>query len=335
MNPDSSTPDPKDWSPKRVAIIGAGATGASLAAIIGRTVPTVLVCRNPDRAAELFRSGARARGLVEASSRPIIVTEVADLARIGGVSVIFVATKTTAIPAVAAALKPHLNAIADQPGGVFIVSFQNGIRPGLMLMEQVGNERVLRMVLNYGATIRPGDDAVEITLDGAPHFIGAADPAYGPAAMRLARLLTDAGFPTEFDRNIEPRVWSKAIVNAAMNPVAALVDSTIGEVLESPARSIVDGLLREGLAVARAGGLDMPEDYIDRAYKIMSGASNHTPSMVEDIRRGRESEVGQLNRQIIEDGRRRDVPTPTHETIDALIETFDWKVYLRTHAGQS
>lgn len=328
-----SSENPTDWRPRRIAIIGAGATGTSLAAIIGRSAPVVMVCRNPDRAAELFRSGARTKGLTEASSRPIIVPSVEDLARVGGVSVVFVATKTTAIPSVAADIKPHLSAIADQPGGVFVVSFQNGIRPGAQLIEALGHDRVLRMVLNFGATLRPGYPVVDITLDGAPHFIGAADPDYHDAAERLAAMLTDAGFATTAERNIEPRVWSKAIVNAAMNPVAALVDSTVGEVLRSPSCVIVDKLLHEGLAVARADGLEMPSDYINRAYDILSSASNHTPSMVEDIRTGRESEVGQLNRQIIEDGRRHAVATPTHEVIDALIETFDWKVYLRTRSG--
>jgi ketopantoate reductase len=66
---------------------------------------------------------------------------------------------------------------------------------------------------------------------------------------------------------------------------------------------------------------------------VMAGAAAHTPSMVEDIRAGRESEVGQLNRQIIERGRARGVPTPTHDVIDALIETFDWKVYAAAHPG--
>jgi len=49
---------------------------------------------------------------------------------------------------------------------------------------------------------------------------------------------------------------------------------------------IIDKLLHEGLAVARADGLEMPPDYIDYANEFLSCASNHTPSMVESIREG-------------------------------------------------
>ncbi|GAB5495673.1 MAG: hypothetical protein Phyf2KO_07530 [Phycisphaerales bacterium] len=49
--------------------------------------------------------------------------------------------------------------------------------------------------------------------------------------------------------------------------------------------------------------------------------------MVTDIRGGREPEIGQLSRQVIARGRRLGVPTPTHDTYEALIETFGWTAY--------
>jgi ketopantoate reductase len=51
--------------------------------------------------------------------------------------------------------------------------------------------------------------------------------------------------------------------------------------------------------------------------------------MVGDIRGGRPSEVGQLNRQIIAHAGRVGVPVPSHEVITALIDSFDWRVFRR------
>lgn len=301
--------------------------GTSLAAIIGQKVPTVLVCRNPRRAAELFEHGAVTTGLIKASSRPIIVSSIADLATTGGVSVLFVATKTTAIPSVAAELKPLLPRISDQPEGPFVVSYQNGIEPGRQLLTLLDYTRVLRMVLNFGATMRD-HRAVEITLNAQPHHIGTVDHSFDPICRQVAQVLSSAGLETEYDSHIERHVWAKSVINASMNPVAALVNSPVGQVLDSPARIIVDRLLREGIAVAQAEGRDLGgEAFLERAYTILHTAQDHTPSMVEDIRSGHESEVGQLNRQILDHGRRLGIPTPTHEVIDALIETFDWKIY--------
>lgn len=320
------------WRPRRIAIIGAGAMGTSLGAMLGRVAPVVMVCRTPSRRAQLQERGARAHGKVEALARPEIVESISGLG--GGISAIFVATKTTAIPEVAAELRPLLGTLGDQPGAPFVVSYQNGIEPGRQLMELLEDDRVLRMVLNFGARLDPSCGDVEVTLSDPPHSVGCLNPAHRPVCQQLGALLTSAGLSTVFDERIEARVWFKGVVNAAMNPVAAVVNATVGQVLDSPARTIVDRLLWEGFMVALAEGIDLGEDPLRRAMRVLDSARPHTPSMVEDIRSGRESEVGQLNRQILDHAKRLGVPVPTHELVDALIETFDWKVYAReaTHA---
>ena len=86
-------------------------------------------------------------------------------------------------------------------------------------------------------------------------------------------------------------------------------------------------MLDEGVAVARAEGIELGEGFRERALELASKSTHHLPSMVDDIQKGRPSEVGQLNRQIVDRARALEVSAPTHETIDALIETFDWQVY--------
>ncbi len=319
----------ESFTPRRVAVVGAGPMGASLAALLAQRVPVVVVCRNPARATEIFSSGVRVTGVIEAHARPIVVRSLEDLASIGGVSLLFIATKTTAINSLARELRPLLHEIADQPGAPFIISYQNGIDPGLQIRTILGDPRVLRMVLNFGATMRPGG-VIEATLWTPPNYIGCVEPQHAPVCKSIAALLTSCGFHTEFDPAIDNRVWEKGIVNAAMNPVTALVNATVGQVLDSPARGIVERLLAEGLAVALAEGCDLGPNPLEKAWAGIERARPHLPSMVQDIRDGRESEVGQLNRQVIQHAARLGVPTPTHQVIDALIETFDWKIYARS-----
>ncbi len=321
--------EPAEWTIQRIGVVGAGAMGSSLASMIGQVAPIVMVCRSSYRASHVVRDGVKTTGLIEASARPIVVRSIADLTQAGGISVLFIATKTTAIPSVAAELKPLLGRIADQSAGLFVVSFQNGIEPGRQLIELLDYPRVLRMVLNLGATMRQADEIVDVTFQQPPNFIGTLDPAYIPACREIANLLCAAGFETVVAPDIETEVWKKGIINAATNPVCALVNSSVGEVLNSPSRMIVDCLLKEGLAVAQAEGVKLDDGFVANAYGILDSAHNHTPSMVEDIHHGRESEVGQLNRQIIEHARKLAVATPTHEIIDALIETFDFQTYAR------
>ncbi|MFG0274536.1 MAG: ketopantoate reductase family protein [Phycisphaerales bacterium] len=320
---------------RRVAIIGAGAMGSSLAIVAARFATVVMVVRNPQRAAQIFERGVECRGLLEGRANPLVVRSVADLEAVGGVGVVFIATKTTAIPQVCADLAPALDSIGESDRPVRIVSYQNGVEPGREIMQLLPGAAVLRMVLNYGATMDQRTGVVDVAMHAPPHAIGCLDAPLVPYARSLAARLSAADFPTVYDERIEQRVWEKAILNASMSPVAALVNSTIGEVLRSPSRRVVEHLLAESIAVAKADGIELPDDFAARAWAVFEKGAEHLPSMVHDIREGRESEVGQLNRQVLEHARRRSVPTPTHDTVDALIETFDWRVYQRGGAGDS
>lgn len=311
----------------RAAIIGAGAMGTLLAAILGQSMPVVLVCRNDERAHNIFRSGAAVTGRIDAVSRPILVKSLSEVPAAGGASVVFVATKTTAIAGVAHELKNMLGILNEDPAGPLVISFQNGIDPGRELMTRLGHSRVLRMVLSLGATLTHDGSSVQVSMDQPPHAIGSIDPDLEGDGRIIASILSRGGLSTEYVDNIESAVWRKGIINAAVNPVAALVNCTVGEVLDSPSQQIVQRLVNEGVAVAESEGISLAEGYADHVLTLLDRAKSHLPSMVQDIREGRESEIGQLNRQIIEHGQRLGVPTPTHETIDALIETFDWKVY--------
>lgn len=313
------------------AVIGAGAVGSTLAACLGLSAPVLLVVRRPDRAARLFARGAVVRGVISASSRPIIVPRIADLAAFGAIDSVFLATKTTAIPTACDELAPLLRSQANQPEAPIIVSCQNGVEPGRLIMRLLETDRVLRMVLNFGAILdEQTGDAVARMVE-PPSAIGCLNPALAPACRRIAEALSRGGLETIFDDDIERRVWEKAILNAAMSPIAALINGAIGEALDSPACVVVERLLSEAVAVARAERIDIAPEFVDHALQVYRQGAGHTPSMVEDIRRGRESEVGQLNRQIVEHARRVNVPAPTHEVIDALIEAFDWRVYHGAH----
>lgn len=311
----------------RIAIIGAGAMGLSLAAMLGRTSDVIIVVRNSAKAERIAREGVGVHGLIESSADPRVVHSIGALAEDMPLTAIFVATKTTAIARVADELRPVLAALPEHEHP-FVISLQNGIEPGRDLMIRLHEPKVLRMVLNYGAT-QTDDNSASVMLNSPPHFIGGPDATHASFAAGLADLLTHCGLPTRAVDDIEPFVWSKGVLNAAMNPVAALTDSSVGEVLDSPGRAIVARLIDEGLRVAEAEHIDLGPDIADRMWAILDKARFHTPSMVGDIRSGLPSEVGQLNRQIIAHANRTGVAVPSHEIIAALIVSFDWRVFKR------
>lgn len=312
----------------RIGIIGAGAMGSSLAAITSRFAPTVMVCRNPVRAGQIFEHGVRCVGALEAKAEPIIVRNAAELEDVGGVKYLFIAVKTTSIAQVCEELAPLREKIKQNSGGeVKLISYQNGIDPGRSIMNILDTKHVMRMVLRYGAVIHDDRGTVEIIMHDPPHFIGCLDDSLREDCEYLAAKFTEVGFGTKYTDVIEQAVWTKAIINAAINPVCALVNADIGSVFDSPSRKLVVRMLDEGYEVAKAEGIDLGDGFREKALALASKSTHHLPSMVDDIQNGRPSEVGQLNRQIVDRARALGVDAPTHETIDALIETFDWQIY--------
>ncbi len=318
----------------RCGVIGAGAMGLSLTAALGESGPVTLVCRDQSLSERIGVHGATVRGLGNARATPDVVSAISRLADHGPVHAIFVATKTSALDRVASELRPVLAGMGPAGATPFVVSFQNGIETGRQLIELLSVPRVLRMVLNYGARIA-SDDAIEVTMTRPPHLIGRLDRDHAQACRDLAGRMSAGGLEAVDVEDIEPFVWAKGIVNAAMNPVAALTDNSVGETLDSPARSVVESLLDEGLAVASADRIDLGVGARKRLWSMIESARPHTPSMVQDIREGRTSEVGQLNRQVVAHGERTGVATPTHRVVTALIDAFDWRVFRRETAQRS
>jgi 2-dehydropantoate 2-reductase len=315
---------------RRIAIIGAGAMGASLAAITAPHVPTILVVRNEARAERIRRHGVVVEGKLEAAGHPEVVGSIDDLADIHPIDLVFIATKTTSIPEVCAAMAPH---VRDLP---YLVSYQNGIEPAQTIMDTLGTPRVVRMVLTYGATIVDADDAaegpsaeplgIEVGVHQPPHDVGGIGSDARAFAQVLAYRLSAMGLPTEFADDIDAAVWRKGLLNAASNPIAALVQAPLGELMASPAEPLMERLLDEGMAVAAAVGIELGDGFRARALEMMRAGSTHLPSMAEDVIHGRATEITQLNVQVAEHGLEMGVPTPTHDAVIALIETFDWRL---------
>ncbi len=306
---------------RRVAIVGAGPMGASLAAILSSHLPTVLVVRNSARARRVRDHGISLRGGPDAHGRPAVVASVEDLAAIHPIDLVFIATKTTAIAGVCEAMRPHRRELP------FVVSYQNGIEPGRAIIRSLGTPRVVRMVLNYGAALEEGAArgplAVRMTIHAPPHFVGGEGEEALGFARALAERLSAMGLPTAFAPDIEREVWRKGLMNAASSPVSALVRAPLGELFRLPSRSLVVRLLDEGIAVAQAAGIDLGPGFRAEALDRMERGGAHLPSMAEDVIAGRESEITQLNAQVAERGRELGVATPTHDTVVELVRAID------------
>ncbi|PCJ55491.1 MAG: hypothetical protein COA79_20540 [Planctomycetota bacterium] len=305
---------------RKVAIIGAGPMGLSLAGFLLNEVPVILVVRNNDRSDHLRKHGIKSfdPGVKFSNNSPTIVSSINDLKQFTDIDLIFIATKSTSVDEVCKELK---NIIQED---TITISYQNGFNTGTEVISKLNSENIFRMVLYYGVFFDQ-DLKINFIFSSPPHFIGALKNDQFSTCRKVAALLSECHIPTEFMEDLQPEVWKKSLMNAATSPVCALTKTTIKEAMKMSTRSLICDLLQEGILVANKAGIPLPTEFYQKSIDYMDTLGDHYPSMVHDVHNQSPTEITQLNEQIINLGAKYGLATVAHNTIVSLIKTIDFK----------
>jgi len=137
-------------------------------------------------------------------------------------------------------------------------------------------------------------------------------PEAGWALVSFA--LTGAGFNVQVVNDANALIWGKLVINAAINPLTALLRVPNGELLQRPAAHLLMQVLaQEAAAVATAQGIHLPFEDAARAAEDVARktAINHS-SMFQDVRRGAPTEIDAICGAITRTGEKLGVPTPVN-----------------------
>ncbi len=198
------------------------------------------------------------------------------------------------------------------------VSLQNGLDNEAKLARAVGDARTVAGV-NYvgGTNLGPGEARFIVSLTS---YIGEKAVNRERAKM-TAELLTEAGLCASVVPDIQERMWEKAIINAAINPLTALWRVANGELFATAERrGLVAHLAHEAYGVAVAKGLKLSfDDPIAAVAAICEVSALNHSSMLQDMERDRPTEVDSINGVIVDEGCRLGVPTPYNRVIWELM----------------
>ena len=120
-------------------------------------------------------------------------------------------------------------------------------------------------------------------------------------------------------------LWTKVFYNAALNPLGALLGLPYGALAaDADARAIMDDVITEAYAVARARGVrpgvPSAEAYRRLFYeRLVPATADHRSSMLQDLERGRRTEIDAINAALATFGAAAGVPTPVNTTLTRLI----------------
>ena len=294
--------------PPRFLVFGAGAVGSVFAARLAARHPVAVVARG-ERLVQIVRDGVRVDGATEAAVRPPAAPLAGELADFRP-DYVLITVKAHSTRASAPLLEP----LGRRP---VRVSLQNGLGNEEELA--AGGYPVIGAVSNNGATLRESGGVFhaglgEVVLSG---FRVVSDQQVD----RLARCLSNAGFPVERVPDIRKPLWDKTVVNAAVNPVTALLGLRTGQLLKDPGTEhLLRMLVREAVAVARAEEAATSETEVwEMIRRIVAATARNKTSMLQDLERGLPTEVEAMNGVIVRRGVQHGIETPWNRLMLRLI----------------
>src|SRR5262245_36011964 len=202
-----------------------------------------------------------------------------------------------------------------------LVSFQNGVQKDDMLRPIVGEKAIMGGVAYVGTNIgRPG----VITQKGPMQRLvfGEYDGRRSPRAEAFLAACKAGGINAEISPDIRREIWQKFAFLAGMAAATASIRKPLGPIRANPmTRQFFLDLMREVVAVGRAHGVAVPEDFAEQRLAFADTLHpDMTASMQHDLEHGQPLELQWLSGGVVDLGAKVGVPTPLHRAVrDVLI----------------
>ncbi|MHB0870853.1 MAG: ketopantoate reductase family protein [Chloroflexota bacterium] len=203
-----------------------------------------------------------------------------------------------------------------------VLTLQNGLNNVETIASVVGRERVLAGVTAHGATLL-GPGLVRHGGEGET-AIGELGGRVTERLERVAGAFRQAAIEVVVSRAVSSLIWGKLVVNAAINPVTALLRVPNGQLLGHPeTRALMEAVATEVAAVAQARGVVLPyDDPWESVETVCRRTASNRSSMLQDVERGIQTEIDYINGAVAREGELLGVPTPVNWTLTQLVSSL-------------
>ncbi len=315
----------------KICIFGAGAIGGYMGVKLAQAGADVsLVARGPHLAAMKDKGLT----LIEEDKDPVTVPVTAsdNPVDLGPQDYVIVTLKAHSVPPVVDKMQPLIGDDTTIVSGVNGVPWWyfhkigtdlEGTRletvdPGNAQWNGFGPDRVLGCVVYPAAEVsEPGTIK---HIEGNRFSLGEPDGSKSDRAMALSKALSAAGLKAPVRPRLRDEIWVKLWGNLSFNPISALTHATLDVLCTDPGtRAVARGMMVEAQEIAEKLGVKFPID-VDRRIDGGAAVGAHRTSMLQDLDAGRPMEIDALVGSVQELGRVTNTPTPTIDTVLALIQ---------------
>ena len=308
----------KDSSRKsRIAIMGAGAIGSVIGGMLARNGHEVTLVGRKSHIDEIMRSGLHISGIWgDFQVRDLYaVTEPPHEHH----DIVFLTVKSFDTARAAAEAIPMVGQ------NTVVVSIQNGLGNIEALVGTFGEKKVIGGMAIFGA-ILPEPGSVRVTVIASETLIGEHSGLATSRVKDLAYMLESAGMPAKASDNIMRDIWHKALYNIALNPLSAIFGVSYGEIADNPhTRWLAKQMVIEAFQVAKASGQSLgitsAEEYLEILWnRKLPPTRDHKSSMLQDILRGKKTEIDYMNGAIVGIGTKYGIETPYNSAVISIVK---------------
>jgi len=307
----------------RIYMIGSGAMGSVYGGLLAHAgFDVTLIDPREDHIGRVQREGVIVEGV-----RGRHVIRVPALTHHGGL-----------VPADFAIIFTDANSTQDaartakevlKPEG-FALTLQNGIGNVEALVAELGTARVVAGVtMNSGALPEAGRAAY---TNAGLTSIGELDGRVTPRIEEVARMLNQAGIETKIVADPMSEIWTKFVLNCAINSLTAVTGLRSGEMYRTPeVNALQDRILDEILAVVERKGIKLAEPDMRKRIKAHCRVRYNRPSMMQHVERGQRTEIDALNGALVREATALGIAVPYNEAIVAVVKGVEKSRHQQLH----
>jgi len=298
----------------KIAMMGTGGVGGYYGALLARSGQDVTFVARGAHLQAIREKGLQVKSVLgDFAISPAKATD--NPAEVEPVDLVIVATKTYHTDEAARSLQPMVG-----PETV-VVSFQNGVDAAERIGAVVGMEHLIGGATWLSAAIEaPG------VIGQYSQFrriaLGEFDGQTTPRLHAIVGALNATGATIEVSDNILKVLWTKFVFIASVSALGSLTRVTFGDYRHVPeARAVLTEALNEVAAVARAKGVSLDVDVVDKTLAFIdNSAPTIKPSMQRDVETGRVSELESMLGVVVRLGAELGVSTPVMRFAYAMLK---------------
>ena len=302
----------------RIAIVAPGGVGGYFGGLLAKAGEDVVALARGAHLAAIQANGLRVEGPRGDDTARITASD--DATRLGTADIVLFAVKLFQLEAAVQAAAPLFGP------RTLGISLLNGVDGAARARRVLPDATVLDGVAWVSAVIAAPGHIRYVSPMSSMIFGAPQDAAARAMAADFATRCKAAGFGAEMTDNVQVALWDKMVglsTNAAITSASRLPAGPL--YVDADVVAVAEALVAEGVAVARASGVALPENTVATWVQRYKGfPPNMYASMYFDIAKGGPIEVDGLSGHIVREGRRLGVPTPHHAALYAV---------LKPHAG--